>query len=145
MRTLKVASSLLALFLLATCNGGVHSPTEPAKNIACDPAFAGQWSWVLQSCGAFTNGSSPAQLSTTNGCRLTLDTTPAAQKALGQTYTLVVAFDTQKATLERKGTVCDAIDKGTIVSQVNHQFAIELTPTPTEKCCNQNYFVNITY
>jgi hypothetical protein len=145
MRLLKNACALLALIALTTCNGGVHSPTEPKNNIACDPAFNGQWSWVLQSCGAFTNGSSPAQLSTTNGCRLTLDTTPDAQKAMGQTYTLVVSFDNQTATLERKGTVCDAIDKGTIVSQVGREFGIELKPTATEKCCNQNYFVNIRY
>jgi hypothetical protein len=145
MRLLKTALTLLALLLLTTCGGDhLNSITAP-KNITCDSAFGGDWHWVLQTCGGFTDDVAHGQLSTTNGCRLTLDTTPAALKAQGQSYTLIVAFDTQKATLERKGTVCDAIDQGKIVGQNGRQFSIQFTPTPTEKCCNTDYFATIAY
>lgn len=145
MRTLKLALSAVILFALATCNGGVHSPTEPPNHISCESGFSGEWSWILQSCGGFTKGSAPAQLSTANGCRLTLDTTPDNLKALGQTYTLVVAFDAKTATLERKGTVCDTVDNGTIIAQKGHEFSIQFKATPTQQCCNNDYFVNIAY
>ena len=86
---------ILVLFALTTCGGDhLSSVTAPPKNISCDAAFNGTWSWILQTCGGFANGSAPAQLSTANGCRLTLDTTPADLKAKGQSFTLIVAFDT---------------------------------------------------
>ena len=146
MRIAKTACSFLVLLALTTCGGDhLNSVTAPPKNISCDTAFNGTWSWIMQTCGSFTNGTAPAQLTTSNGCRLTLDTTPADAAAKGQNFTLIVAFDTQTATLERKGTVCDAIDKGKIVGQNGRQFSLQFQATPTEKCCNNDYFVNIAY
>jgi hypothetical protein len=145
MRVIKMPAVFLALVLLTTCSGEHLSSVTGPKNVTCDAAFAGSWRWSLQSCGGFANDVSVGQLSTTNGCRLTLDTTPAALKAMGQSYTMIVAFDAGTATLERKGTLCDAIDKGKITSQSGRQFSLQFQATPTEKCCNNDYFANITY
>ncbi len=145
MRMQKTALALLAIVLLTTCGGEHLTSVTAPKNISCDAAFGGDWHWVLQTCGGFNDDVSHGQLSTTNGCRLTLDTTPAALKAQGQSFTMVVAFDTKKVTLERKGTICDAIDNGTIESQNGRSFSIHFFATPTEKCCGNDYFATIAY
>ena len=145
MRMQKTALALLAIVLLTTCGGEHLTSVTAPKNISCDAAFGGDWHWVLQTCGGFNDDVSHGQLSTTNGCRLTLDTTPAALKAQGQSFTMVVAFDTKKVTLERKGTICDAIDNGTIESQNGRSFSIHFFATPTEKCCGNDYFATLAY
>jgi hypothetical protein len=145
MRMQKTALALLAVTLLTRCGGEHLSSVTAPKNISCDAAFGGDWHWVLQTCAGGTDGVSPGQLSTTNGCRLTLDTTPAALKAQGQTFTMVLAFDTKKVTLERKGTVCDAIDNGTIESQSGRSFGVHFTATKTSQCCNNDYFATLAY
>jgi len=141
----KTVLALLDLVLITTCDGEHFTSVTSPKNITCDTAFAGDWHWILQTCGGFSDDVSHGQLSTTNGCRLTLDTTPAALKEKGQTFTMVVAFDTKKVTLERKGTVCDAIDQGTIESQLGRTFSIHFVATPVEKCCTNDYFATIAY
>jgi hypothetical protein len=145
MRMQKFALALLGITLLTMCGGEHFSSVTAPKNITCDSAFGGDWHWILQTCGGFSDDVSRGQLSTTNGCRLTLDTTPATLKAQGQTFTMVVAFDTKKVTLERKGTICDAIDNGTIEGQSGRSFSIHFVATPTEKCCTNDYFATIAY
>ena len=145
MRMQKIALALLAATLLTMCSEHLNSVTDPPKSIACDAAFGGSWHWVLQTCSGVSDNVSPGQLNTSNGCRLTIDTTPATLKAQGQTFTMVVAFDTKKVTLERKGTICDAIDNGTIEGQNGRSFSIHFVATPTEKCCTNDYFATIAY
>ena len=145
MRMQKIALALLAATLLTMCSEHLNSVTDPPKSIACDAAFGGSWHWVLQTCSGVSDAVSPGQLNTSNGCRLTLDTTPATLKAQGQTFTMIVDFGTKKATLERKGTLCDAIDNGTIESLNGRQFGLHFTATKTAQCCNNDYFATIAY
>jgi len=144
---LKFAITVLFLIVFtSTCGGGGNDVTG-VKTSSCDSSFNTSWHWTFQTCAnGLPSGISPGQLSTTNGCRLTLDVTPDVVKASGGTYTMIVAFDQGTATVERKGTVCDAIDSGKITERNGHEYAIQFRATPTGgKCCEGDYFANISF
>ena len=146
MRILKIAFALLFLIVCTTCGGGGGSDVTGPKITTCDPAFGGDMRWIISKCGALVTGVSKGQLSTTNGCRTTLDVTPDTLKAQGQIYTMVIAWDKSTATLERKGTVCDAIDNGTINDVSGHTYSFQFRSTPTGgKCCDNDYFITVSY
>lgn len=149
MRTIKIVASALALIILTTCSGGGHSnsPTEP-KNITCLSDFNGIWIYSVESGCAHSivaAGTRQGSLSTVNGCRLTLDITTSDQKAQGLSNVLVVAFDTGKATLERKGSICDGTDQGTIEEQFGHEFRLRFKGPQGTQCCSADYFVTLQY
>ena len=147
MRTLKFALPVLFLISFTTCGGGGGGNSVSGPKItSCDPAFGGDLRWVLSKCSALVTGVSKGQLTTTNGCRTTLDVTADTLKAQGQSYTMIIAWDQGTATVERKGTACDAIDNGKLTEISGHSYSFQFRATPTGgKCCDNDYFMTVSY
>jgi hypothetical protein len=139
-------AALLAVVVAAGCGGGGSGPTAPTVT-SCNSSFGGDWRWIIKSgCNVqlLTGVSHPTSFDQSS-CRVTLDVTPDAVKAAGQTFMMTVNFGDGSATFTKSGTSCDGTDQGSIKTSGATGWDVVFHPSKSDKCCQFDYEVSLSH